>query len=175
MRVALTGLLRALVVERPAFETPISADGPNGAGAAALLAWRYGTAAGVACAGAPARPIGERPFDALGALAAGAFDAVLDLGGQPAALAAAIDASPRPLGVVHVGASPPPASVRSVHLRAPDPGDTPGTLLRPDGRAVEIPGVRRTAEEPTAGDILRGILAALALGRPPRHGEGDRP
>lgn len=162
-------LVRALVQRLPAFEIPLRATAPDEAGAAAVLAWRYGTAADIPRAAADAAGPPPIPFSAAEALADGAVDALVALGPLPAHLEAAAARRAADLEVVRIDTAAAPRPARGVFLRRVDLAVTPGTLVRADGRSLRLAGA---AAGPTARELL-GRLGAAAVGarRSGRAGE----
>jgi len=170
-RAAVTGLLRALAPNMPAFEIPAHDGPPNAAGAEAVLAWRYGASGDVPRAAPPAltnaaapRSAADAPlpFDASAALRGGAFDAVLALGpsvGGDAALA-----SPSPVEVVAFDPGVGRCVGRGVQVRCRDLADTAGTIVRADGTVLALADNGTPGAAPTVGEVLHALSAALSAG-----------
>ena len=161
-RHAVAELVRTLVQRLPAFEIPLRATAPDEAGAAAVLAWRYGTAADIPRADAAPSGRPSIPFSAAAALAAGAFDALVALGPLPPDLEAATALRAGDLELVRIDTAIAPRPARGVFLRRADIAATPGTLVRADGRTLLLPGA---TAGPGARDILQQLGAALVGAR----------
>jgi hypothetical protein len=151
-------IVRALSRRLPAFEIPLDAPplAPNAAGAAMALTWRYGTAAGAPRAvagGATPAPQG-RPVDALGLVSAGGVDAILAVGRLPPRLDDLFRGQIDPRGVIRIAPAIPDGAGDGVFLRCRELFDETGTLLRADGRTVELAG--------GADDSLPSAVALLA-------------
>lgn len=138
-------LVRALSRRLPAFEIPLEASprGANAAGARAALVWRYGAAA---------------TAPDVGAVEGG--DALLALGRVPPHLDEPPLARIAPSSVIRIAPGPGDAETAGVWLRCRDLGDEPGTLLRADGRTVELAGSPGTT--PSIVAILAAIRDRLA-------------
>ena len=151
-------IVRALSRRLPAFEIPLDAPplAPNAAGAALALTWRYGTAAGAlrAVAGGAATIPPSRPVDALGLVTAGGVDAILAVGRLPPRLDDLIRGQIDPRGVIRIAPAIPDGAGDGVFLRCRELFDETGTLLRADGRTVELAG--------GADDSLPSAVALLA-------------
>lgn len=167
-RHAVAELVRVLVQRLPAFEIPLRATAPDEAGAAAVLAWRYGTAADIPRAAADAAGPPPLPFSAAEALAAGAFDALVALGPLPPHLEAAAARRAADLEVVRLDTATAAPPARGVFVRRAGVAATPGTLVRADGRTLRLDGA---AAGPMARELLARIGAAAAG---PRPGAGAR-
>jgi formylmethanofuran dehydrogenase subunit B len=162
-RHAVAELVRTLVQHLPAFEIPLRATAPDEAGAAAVLAWRYGTAGDIPRADAAPAERRAIPFSAAAALATGAFDALVALGPLPADLEAAVARRGGDLEVVRLDTATAPRPTRGVFLRRAGIAATPGTLVRADGRTLLLGG---EAAGPTARDLLLRLGAAPGGLRP---------
>lgn len=162
----IAGLVRAIAHERPAFEVPLAGGihgpGANVAGAAALLAWRYGAAGAVARADRGGAEFLPAEADALRLVERGEVDCLLAVGRMTPSIEAAVAARGHRLGLVRIG--PPssagtdtnsPAIVLACDSTLTHPT---GTLLRGDGRRVVL------GPPSAAGDAATAVLAAL-LGR----------
>ena len=152
-------VVRALSRRLPAFQVPLHAGShaPNAAGAKAVLTWRYGAAASAARAGN-----GGSPAEAIDLVATGAVDAILTLGRIPHSLDEAIrqaiasgravkDGGLDPRRVIRM-APEAPDSPDGVWVRSLELFEETGTLLRADGRTIEL-----------AGDATRAHVSAVAL------------
>lgn len=105
---SMTGLVRAIAHDTPAFEVPIA---PAGA-AAAVCTWRYGAAGAIARAdreGAEFRP-GE--CDAARLVVRGEVDCVVTVGPLPERVEAAIASRGDGISVIHVGGDDATSRVR---------------------------------------------------------------
>jgi formylmethanofuran dehydrogenase subunit B len=166
-------LVRAIAHEKPAFQIPLGpgiAGGPgSAAGAAAVLAWRYGGAGAVARADRVAPRLLPGEGDAERLIARGEVDVVLAVGQPTPAVAAAIAARGDDLGIVALSDAPAPLSwtgaqgirsIKSIQLRCPSLlTETSGTLLRGDGRSVQL-ALCREADRPATSDLLHALRAA---------------
>ncbi len=154
-------VVRALSRRIPAFEVPLHAGtpAPNAAGATAVLTWRYGAAASAARAGDGG---GGSAAEAIDLVATGAVDAILALGRVPPSLDEAIrraiasgkagnDGGIDPRMVIRIAPDAPEAS-DGVWVRCLELFEETGTLLRADGRTIEL-----------AGGDARGRASAVAL------------
>ena len=158
-------LVRALSRRLPTFEIPLPCpvQGPNAAGAAAVLTWRYGSAGGSEAAdpsGAPAQPVSP-PTGAVGLVAAGRVDAVLSVGRIPPRLVEALDRHPAPCFVIRIEPGAPPDGHKGVWIRTPETFEQTGTLLRSDGRTMTLAGPPRGDAVPLAVAVLAAIHRGL--------------
>lgn len=141
-------VVRALSRRLPAFEVPLHAgtSAPNAAGAGAVLTWRYGAAASAARAGHG----GGSAAEAIDLVDTRAVDAILALGRIPPSLDEAIrraiasgtagnDGGIDPRMVIRIAPDAPAAS-DGVWVRCLEPFEETGTLLRADGRTIELAG-----------------------------------
>jgi formylmethanofuran dehydrogenase subunit B len=146
------GVVRALSRRLPAFEVPLDsgAHAPNAAGAKAVLTWRYGANASTARAG----DAGGSPAEAIDLVATGAVDAILALGRLPPHVDEAILNRIDPRGVIRIAPDAPAEAHDGVWLPCRELFDEAGTLLRTDGRTVELVG--------GADDSLPSAVALLA-------------
>lgn len=164
VRLAVTGLVRALSARRPAFEIPAIDAPPNTSGAAAVLTWRYGARADVARA-TPATlaadPAVGCPFDAAAATRGGAFDAILALG-PIVGLEAALAPHGSPADIVAIDSSTAPSPDRGVRLRCRTLADTAGTVVRADGTTLLLGTGCDPAPAASVGEILRRLSSSLA-------------
>ena len=151
-------IVRALSRRLPAFEIPLAASplAPNAAGAAMALTWRYGSAAGAprAVAGSATPAPQGRPVDARGLVTAGGVDAILAVGRLPPRLDDLFQAQIDPRGVIRIAPAVPDGAGDGVFLRCRELFDETGTLLRADGRTVELAG--------GTNDSLPSAVALLA-------------
>ena len=164
---SIAGLVRAIAHERPAFELPLAGGihgpGANVAGAAALLAWRYGAAGAVARADRAGAEFLPGEADALRLVERGEIDCVLAIGRMTPSIEAAVASRGHRLGLVRI-ASPSaagtdtnsPAIVLACESTLTHPA---GTLLRGDGRRVVLGPARNAADSPTA--VLAALLARV--------------
>jgi len=148
------GIVRALSRRLPAFEVPLDSapQAPNAAGATAMLTWRYGAAASTT------RGDGS-PYDAVDLVATGAVDAVLAVGRLPPRLDGSIRERIDPRWVVRI--SPDDGAGGGVFLRCRELFDEQGTLLRADGRTVEMAG-GAVGPLPSTVALLAAIRRQLA-------------
>lgn len=161
-------LVRAIAHEKPSFQIPlgpgIAAGAGSAAGAAAVLAWRYGGAGAVARADRLAPRLLPGEADAARLITRGEVDVVLSVGPPTPAVAAAIAARGGDLGIVAlsdasaalswIGANGIQIRVQSLLV------ETAGTLLRGDGRSVEL-SPRREADRPATCDLLHSLRGAV--------------
>ena len=165
---AVSLLVRAIAHERPAFAlplaTPVVGTLDNAAGAAAVLTWRYGAAGAIARAdryGGAFRPA-ECSGDAL--IARGEVDAVLAVGGLPAEVEEAIASRTANLALVRItdrDDTPPGSAGPCVHLRCGPPA---GTVLRADGREMNVCVSAEAGSPDSMVAILHGIHTRLSTG-----------
>lgn len=146
------GVVRALSRRLPAFEVPLDsgAHAPNAAGAKAVLTWRYGAAASTARAGVA----GGSPAEAIDLIATGAVDSILVLGRLPPHVDEAISNAIDPRGVIRIAPDAPARAHDGVWVPCRELFDEAGTLLRSDGRTVELAG--------SADDSLPSAVVLLA-------------
>jgi len=144
-------LVRALSRRIPVFEIPLdsSSRGPNAAGARAALVWRYGAA------GAMPRTTVRR---------ADGDDALLALGHLPPRPDETLDGRIAPRSVIRIAPDPGDGAQAGVWLRCRDLRDEPGTLLRADGRTIELSGSPEGS--PSTAAILAAIGARLDTRKP---------
>jgi formylmethanofuran dehydrogenase subunit B len=130
------GVVRALSRRLPAFEVPLDsgAHAPNAAGAKAVLTWRYGANASTARAG----DAGGSPAEAIDLVATGAVDAILALGRLPPHVDEAISTGINPRAVIRIAPDAPAGAHDGVWVPCRELFDEAGTLLRSDGRTVEL-------------------------------------
>jgi formylmethanofuran dehydrogenase subunit B len=130
------GVVRALSRRLPAFEVPLDsgAHAPNAAGAKAVLTWRYGANASTARAG----DAGGSPAEAIDLVATGAVDAILALGRLPPHVDEAISTGINPRAVIRIAPDAPAGAHDGVWVPCRELFDEAGTLLRGDGRTVEL-------------------------------------
>jgi hypothetical protein len=160
-------LVRAIAHEKPAFQIPlgpgIGAGAGSAAGAAAVLAWRYGGAGAVARADRVAPRLLPGEGDAERLIARGEVDVVLAVGQPTPAVTAAIAARGDALGIVALSDASAPLSwtrANSIQLRCPSLlTETSGTLLRGDGRSVQLVPCREADRPPTSA-LLHALRAA---------------
>lgn len=138
-------LVRTLSRRLPAFEIPLDASpqGANAAGAQAALVWRYGAAA-------TAPDVGT----------AKGGDALLALGRIPPRGDDPCLARIAPSSMIRIAPVAGDAAEAGVWLRCRDLVDEPGTLLRADGRTLELTGSPGTT--PSMVSILAAIRDRLA-------------
>lgn len=161
-------LVRAIAHEKPAFQIPlgpgIAAGAGSPAGAAAVLAWRYGAAGAVARADRLAPRLLPGEADAARLIARGEVDVVLSVGHPAPAVAAAIAARGGDLGIVALSDAFAPLSwlgVDGIQIRVQSLlVETAGTLLRGDGRSVRL-SARREADRPATADLLHTLCGAV--------------
>ncbi|MFM8709436.1 MAG: hypothetical protein ACKOHK_15495, partial [Planctomycetia bacterium] len=159
-------LVRAIAHEKPAFQVPLGAGlagpGANVAGAAAACTWKYGAAGAIDRADRmggrflPGESAARRLIDR------GEVDAVLVLGQLDAALERAVADRGPALSLVRISAEPQPdgpAADRSILLRCASGVATTGTMLREDGRRVELRPCRESTA-PQMADLLAALAAA---------------
>ena len=148
------GVVRALSRRLPAFELPLDsgAHAPNAAGAKAVLTWRYGANASTARAG----DAGGSPAEAIDLVATGAVDAILALGRLPPHVDEAISTGINPRTVIRIAPDAPAGAHDGVWVPCRELFDEAGTLLRSDGRTVELAG---GADDPLPSAVV--LLAAL--------------
>ena len=146
------GVVRALSRRLPAFEVPLDsgAHAPNAAGAKAVLTWRYGAKASTARAG----DAGGSPAEAIDLVATGAVDAILALGRLPPHVDEVISTGINPRGVIRIAPDAPAGAHDGVWVPCRELFDEAGTLLRSDGRTVELAG--------SADDSLPSAVVLLA-------------
>ncbi len=149
------GVVRALSRRLPAFEVPLDsgAHAPNAAGAKAVLTWRYGANASTARAG----DAGGSPAEAIDLVATGAVDAILALGRLPPHVDVAISTGINPRAVIRIA---PDAAHDGVWLPCRELFDEAGTLLRSDGRTVELASGADDSL-PSAGALLAALRERL--------------
>ena len=165
---AVSLLVRAIAHERPAFALPLAAPVvgtlDNAAGAAAVLTWRYGAAGAIAQADRYGG--GFRPAECSGAalIARGEVDAVLAVGGLPAEVEDAIASRTANLALVRIDDrddTPPGSAGPCVHLRCGPPA---GTVLRADGREMNVCVSAEAGSPDSMVAILNGIYTRLSTG-----------
>ncbi|MEX0688676.1 MAG: hypothetical protein WD072_08415 [Pirellulales bacterium] len=165
---AVSLLVRAIAHERPAFALPLAASVvgtlDNAAGAAAVLTWRYGAAGGIARADRYGGAF--RPAECSGAalIARGEVDAVLAVGGLPAEVEEAIASRTADLALVRIDDhddTPPGSAGPCVHLRCGPPA---GTVLRADGREMNVCVSAEAGSPDSMVAILNGIYTRLSTG-----------
>ena len=147
-----SGVVRALSRRLPTFEVPLDsgAHAPNAAGAKAVLTWRYGANASTARAG----DAGGSPAEAIDLVATGAVDAILALGRLPPHVDEAISNAIDPRGVIRIAPDAPAGAHDGVWVPCRELFDEAGTLLRSDGRTIELAG--------SADDSLPSAVVLLA-------------
>ena len=177
------GLVQSVAHGRPAFEVPLGAGlagpGANGTGAAAICTWRYGADGAIAAArrcGAEFLP-GES--DARRLVARGEVDCVVAVGRLTAGMEEALAARGPTLALVRIAATfsaGDDAARPAVRLRCASPLVAPaGTMLRGDGRRIELSTNADAADDVDADGSMTAILAALlARVRDMRNAEGVR-
>jgi formylmethanofuran dehydrogenase subunit B len=177
------GLVQSVAHRRPAFEAPLGAGlagpGANGTGAAAICTWRYGADGAIAAArrcGAEFLP-GES--DARRLVARGEVDCVVAVGRLTAGMEEALAARGPTLALVRIAATfsaGDDAARPAVRLRCASPLVAPaGTMLRGDGRRIELSTNADAADDVDADGSMTAILAALlARVRDMRNAEGVR-
>lgn len=153
-------LVQTISHERPAFVIPLArpvAGGlDNAAGAAAVLAWRYGAAGAIARADRLGGDFRPAECSATALIDRGEVDAVVAVGRLSPAAEAAIAGRAADLAVVRIddrGAELPGCAGPCVHLRATRAA---GTILRADGREL-------TVGDPAAGDGPPSVALLAAL------------
>jgi len=169
-------LVRTIAHAKPAFEIPLgAADVPGGSaagghgagwkGAAAVCTWRYGAAGAIDRADRTAARFLPGESSARRLLEREEVDAVLVAGRAAPAVEAALAAVAGRIGVVRIDDAPPAAGAtepRTIRLRcASAVAETPGTMLRGDGRTVALAPARPPRRPPLA-DVLAAVSAALA-------------
>jgi formylmethanofuran dehydrogenase subunit B len=161
-------LVRAIAHEKPAFQVPlgtgIEAGAGSAAGAAAVLAWRYGGAGAVAHADRLAPRLRPAEADASRLIARGEVDVVVAVGSPAPAVVAAIAARGGDLRVVALCDAPAPLpwiGANGIQIRCPNLlVETAGTLLRGDGRSMVL-SPRREADRPAVHEILHSLRSAV--------------
>ena len=160
-------LVRAIAHEKPAFQVPLGSGIGAGAGcpagAAAVLAWRYGAAGAIARADRVAPRLLSGEADAARLIARGEVDVVLAVGPPSPSVGAAIAARGGDLGIVALSeaAAPLPwVGPQGIQIRCPSLlVESAGTLLRGDGRSLRI-APRRESDRPALPDLLHALRAA---------------
>ncbi len=152
------GVVRALSRRLPAFEVPLDsgAHAPNAAGAKAVLTWRYGAKASTARAG----DAGGSPAEAIDLVATGAVDAILALGRLPPHVDEAISTGIDPRAVIRIAPEAPAGAHDGVWVPCRELFDEAGTLLRSDGRTVELAGGTDDSR-PSAAVLLAALRERL--------------
>jgi len=154
-------LVRTINHQRPAFTVPLVAHAgeplENGAGAAAVLTWRYAAAGAIARADRLGG--GFRPAECSAAklVARGEVDALLAVGRLAPAVEEAIASRAADLAVIRIDdrpGPPPGCAGPSVHIRCGPPA---GTVLRDDGRESWV----GDAADADRGDALPALLTAI--------------
>jgi len=172
-------LVRTIAHAKPAFEIPLdhaAAEGPHaagGTGAAAVCTWRYGAAGAIDRADRAGGRFLPGEASASRLIDRGEVDAVVVAGGAAPAVAAALAAAAGRIGVVRIDDAAPaaPAEPLTIRLRCASlVAETPGTILRGDGRAVVL-APARPARLPPLAEVLADLSAALR----PRSGGGTSP
>jgi formylmethanofuran dehydrogenase subunit B len=160
-------LVRAIAHEKPAFQVPLGAGlaggGANVAGAAAACTWKYGAAGAIDRADRMGGRFLPGESAALRLIDRGEVDAVLVLGQLNATLERAVAGRGPALSLVRISAEPQPdapVAGRSVRLRCASGIATTGTMLREDGRRVELRPCRESAA-PQMADLLADLAAAV--------------
>ena len=164
-RFGVIGVVRALSRRLPAFEVPLDsgAHAPNAAGATAVLTWRYGAAASTARAG-------DGDGESAGAIdlvATGAVDSILALGRLPPHVDEAISNAINPRGMIRIAPDAPPGSHDGVWVPCRELFDEVGTLLRSDGRTVEL-AVGADDSLPSAVALLAALRERLVGPQSPK-------
>ena len=167
-RWAVVELVRFLSRRLPAFEIPLPdrSAGPNAAGAAAVLSWRYGTASGQRTGRNAPTNAPSPPTSAIDIVMAGGPDAVLAVGRLPAGLDGAIGRLPAPESVIRLAPGIPPGTHQGVWIRVGEPGQQSGTLLRPDGRTLSLAGDWSGDRAPGVARGIAALVAAIRAGLP---------
>jgi formylmethanofuran dehydrogenase subunit B len=165
-RWAVVELVRFLSQRLPAFEIPLPdpSAGPNAAGAAAVLTWRYGTASGSGAA--RNAPTTSPPPSAIDLVTAGGLDAIVAVGRLPASLDAAIGRLPAPTSVIRLEPGIPAGTHQGVWIRVGETGQQSGTLLRADGRTLSIAGDWSGDLAPGVARGISAVVAAIRAGLP---------
>jgi len=159
------GVVRALSRRMPAFEVPLDsgAHAPNAAGAKAVLTWRYGANASTARAGVA----GGSTAEAIDLVATGAVDSILVLGRLPPHVDEAISTGINPRAVIRIAPDAPQGAHDGVWVACRELFDEVGTLLRPDGRTVELAGGTNDSL-PSAVALLAALRERLVAPQMPK-------
>ena len=160
---SVVGVVRALSRRMPAFQVPLDsgAHAPNAAGAKAVLTWRYGANASTARAGVA----GGSPAEAIDLVATGAVDSILVLGRLPPHVDEAISTGINPRGVIRIAPDAPQGAHDGVWVPCRELFDEVGTLLRTDGRTVELAGGTNDSL-PSAVALLAALRERLVAALP---------
>ena len=180
-------VVRTIAHVKPAFEVPLGGHGPADArpagakGAAAVSAWRYGAAGAIDWADPAGAVFLPGEASARRLIERGEVDAVIVVGRPTQAVAAAL-ARAGGIAMVRIddgriddgriadgrsGDTPPAATgPRTIHLRCANTvAETPGTMLRGDGRTVSLLPAR-PARLPLLADLLAELAAAVTAALP---------
>ena len=160
---SVVGVVGALSRRMPAFQVPLDsgAHAPNAAGAKAVLTWRYGANASTARAGVA----GGSPAEAIDLVATGAVDSILVLGRLPPHVDEAISTGINPRGVIRIAPDAPQGAHDGVWVPCRELFDEVGTLLRTDGRTVELAGGTNDSL-PSAVALLAALRERLVAALP---------
>jgi formylmethanofuran dehydrogenase subunit B len=164
-------LVRSLALTRPVFEVPLDrgvGGGADAAGAAAVCTWRYGAAGAIGLANRAGAAFRPAEADAVRLVTRGEVDAVVAAGGLSEPLERAISARRSGLTIVRLVATGQAQNreakgVTEVLLRVASPLLAPlGTMLRGDGRWIEIPDGGPVGVPEAAEAVLRLLTERLA-------------
>lgn len=192
-------LVRMLALTRPVFEVPLDRGvegGADAAGAAAVCTWRYGAAGAIGRADRSGAALRPAEADAVRLVERGDVDAVVVAGGLSEPLEAAIAARREGLAVVRLVPSgkgqaseagcPPEkqaengqasgeSDVMGVRLSVASPLiASSGTMLRGDGRWIQLPGIAVAGGADPPDAVLRSLTQRLeAVGVRQRRAAGS--